>query len=669
MWARDATPNMSSTKPIRILVEPSDYVLRNLGDMAMMEVAAARLVALWPDAEIRILSDRPPDLPHYGPNVTPLDSLGRALWLRTSLLPGFVSRRLPSSIRRFSERAERSLRVRFPRSMRHLIRWRLAAAGRDHEPLSEYLHVLEAADLVLATGMGGITDVFSLYAYELLETLDCARRLGAVTAMMGQGMGPIDDRDLRQYAAEVLRRVDLIALREARAGRPLLEQLGVDRAHITTTGDDAIELGFDRGDARLGSSIGVNLRMSDYSGVTEPIATAIGAQLRQASALTSARLVAIPISSVTEEDDRRAIERFVTETSLESSPAGASSSIVEVLTDIADCRVVVTGSYHAAVFALSMGVPAVGLAASRYYVDKFEGLADQFGPGCEVVVVTGDDTSAIRDRVVDLWHRADGVSPLLRVEAARQLELGRQAYAEVQELVDRRRADRAEARVRYGTIRLGVATLARRLSSKPDVTRWADLDSFDPDWNERTQIIADLIAPGSRVLEFGAGRRHLETLLDARSTYFASDLVERGHDTLVADLNKRPLPSLEAQRPDVVVFAGVLEYVTRLPDLAAWLGREVSTCIASYECATSSPRSVQRLAEVVRRWRTGWFNTYSEEELVTLFRAAGFRCVERRTWSTPQGDERIFVFAHARPRQTRASTRGAETAKANAEGA
>ena len=69
-----ASPSTISVRPIRILIEPSDYVLRNLGDMAMMQVAATRLVALWPDAEIRILSDRPSDLPAYGPNVTPLDS-------------------------------------------------------------------------------------------------------------------------------------------------------------------------------------------------------------------------------------------------------------------------------------------------------------------------------------------------------------------------------------------------------------------------------------------------------------------------------------------------------------------------------------------------------------------------------------------------------------------
>ena len=51
------------------------------------------------------------------------------------------------------------------------------------------------------------------------------------------------------------------------------------------------------------------------------------------------------------------------------------------------------------------------------------------------------------------------------------------------------------------------------------LTRWADLDNFDPEWDERTQIIADLITPGSRVLEFGAGRRYLQTRLDpARRT-------------------------------------------------------------------------------------------------------------------------------------------------------
>ncbi len=202
---------------------------------------------------------------------------------------------------------------------------------------------------------------------------------------------------------------------------------------------------------------------------------------------------------------------------------------------------------------------------------------------------------------------------------------------------------------RYGSLRLGLATLSRRLSSKPDVGRWSDLDNFDPEWDGRTQIIADLITPGSRVLEFGAGRRHLATVLDERSTYIPSDLVSRSDDTFVADLNARPLPALATIAPDVVVFAGVLEYLTRLPEVVAWLAGEVATCITSYECAASRPRSLPRFREVVRRWRTGWVNTYDEAELVGMFAASGLVCTDRRTWSTPTGDERIFVFERTSP--------------------
>ena len=299
---------------------------------------------------------------------------------------------------------------------------------------------------------------------------------------------------------------------------------------------------------------------------------------------------------MSEEDDRRSIERFVTGTSSGGS-SNRASTIDDVLTAIADCRVVVTGSYHAAVFALSMGVPAVGLAASRYYVDKFKGLADQFGPGCEVVrTVTATRAPAeVRDRVTDLGTGPTSVRPLLRSRRRASSSSVEEAYAKVHELVDRRRQADAKTTTPYGTFRLGAATLYRRLSSTPDVARWADLDNFDPEWNERTQIIADLITPGSRVLEFGAGRRHLQTLLDPRSTYLPSDLVKRSDDTFVADLSKRPLPTLDALKPDVVIFAGVLEYITRLPDVPVWLAREVSTCIASYECATSAPRSFRRL--------------------------------------------------------------------------
>ena len=39
-----------------------------------------------------------------------------------------------------------------------------------------------------------------------------------------------------------------------------------------------------------------------------------------------------------------------------------------------------------------------------------------------------------------------------------------------------------------------------------------------------------------------------------------------------------------------------------------------------------------------------------EHELrIELFTRNGFECVDRRTWSTSEGDERIFVFAQPAP--------------------
>ena len=62
---------------MRILIEPSDYSLLNVGDAAMMEVAATRLNALWPDGTLEVLTDTPELLPRGLPGVTHL-AYGRA---------------------------------------------------------------------------------------------------------------------------------------------------------------------------------------------------------------------------------------------------------------------------------------------------------------------------------------------------------------------------------------------------------------------------------------------------------------------------------------------------------------------------------------------------------------------------------------------------------------
>ena len=186
------------------------------------------------------------------------------------------------------------------------------------------------------------------------------------------------------------------------------------------------------------------------------------------------------------------------------------------------------------------------------------------------------------------------------------------------------------------------ATLRCRLLGRSDVAHWSDPIAFDAEWDERARVAAALIPRGASVVEFGAGLRQLEAFLDQSVSYIPSDIIDRGPGMLVLDLNARPLPSLS--NVDTAVFCGVLEYIADVPAVMRWLSDWASLCIASYNCASSSPRTLYRVAEIAKRARSGWVNTFSERELCLQFAAAGFELVEQRTWYEAGDNEPIFVF-------------------------
>ena len=160
--------------------------------------------------------------------------------------------------------------------------------------------------------------------------------------------------------------------------------------------------------------------------------------------------------------------------------------------------------------------------------------------------------------------------------------------------------------------------------------RWADLGRHTPDWDGRTRMIAGFVGPGSRVVEFGCGRRVLETALPDGCVYIPSDIVARGPDTWVCDLNRRPLPAIPDE-VDVAIFSGVLEYVFDLPVVLRWLSTSnVRIIIASYGCVR--PSGLSRLFDTVNRLRFGWVNCYSENELASVFETASYRVDQCGHW-------------------------------------
>jgi colanic acid/amylovoran biosynthesis protein len=152
-------------------------------------------------------------------------------------------------------------------------------------------------------------------------------------------------------------------------------------------------------------------------------------------------LIPVPIARLDRESDARSIRQILAGYDDGSDGGQNLGSPLKVIKQVARCRVVVTGSYHAGVFALSQGIPVVGLVKSPYYADKFLGLADQFGAGCQVIFL---DEEQFREKLAEAidtaWRAAEHVRLPLLEAAKRQIEVGWDAYRRVYELVEPQRS-------------------------------------------------------------------------------------------------------------------------------------------------------------------------------------------------------------------------------------
>lgn len=424
---------------MKIVIEQSHYSLVNMGDLSMLQVAVSRLKNLWPDASIKVFAYKQAEdlLEKYCPKTDPVIPSGQDVWLTTPL-----SDRLTKLMSNSSEQLkdlEWQIRYQFPSMGRWLVQRRLKKRKQlsHYEKLNLFLNAIEEADLVVAAGGGYITDAFENKATKSLTILGLATKLGKPTVMLGHGLGPLDNPKLRTKAKAILPKVNLISLREKRAGIPLLKSLGVSPQRIMTTGDDAIELVYDNRSLELGNAIGVNLRIARYSDVNADLLETVRTVLQQAAASKGAPLLPVPIEFYDLNSDVRTIKEILAGYDDTSDAGDSLRTPVQVIKQAGRCRVVVTGSYHAGVFALAQGIPVVGLAKSEYYKDKFLGLADIFGKGCEVVFL--DDT-CLKEKLMagidKAWQSAEELRPYLLESASQQAELGRSAYQKVYKLVE-----------------------------------------------------------------------------------------------------------------------------------------------------------------------------------------------------------------------------------------
>ena len=413
---------------MQILIENSGYHLQNMGDVAMLQAATNRLRMAFPNAELLTMTIAPSRLERYIGG-TALDPRRRQLWLDSRALPipirkSWLSRSLGNSL----TVAEKRFQIGYPRVAASTIRM---LGGRDPETnnqTSEFVSDIESSDLVVITGGGFLTDSFLDHTDNVLTTIELAQNLGKPVLVFGQGIGPLTCSETLKRMSRILPRVSHIGVREQKTGTSILNQCGVNDTRIVCTGDDAIQMAYDRRPPAMGNSLGINLRMANYSGVTQPQKEMIKRELVDFVNRQAIQSVIAPISYFGNEQDGDRVREAMQGTANFDNliPNDSPDSIIDV---IGTCRLVVTGSYHAGVFALSQGIPIVALVASEYYQNKFLGLLDQFGSGCQIINISNANGSEQLRAALDhsFIHAAQWRDDLLD-SAQKQIELGCEFY-------------------------------------------------------------------------------------------------------------------------------------------------------------------------------------------------------------------------------------------------
>jgi colanic acid/amylovoran biosynthesis protein len=206
---------------------------------------------------------------------------------------------------------------------------------------------------------------------------------------------------------------------------------------VAVTGDDALEL-IPEDSAPGGNALGISMRVSRYAGVDLAAAKAVADFTVQAAQAFQAPIVALPVSRYPVDSDLAALRALLQpELSRTDVVLDDLATPEALITAAANCRIIVTGSYHAAVFGLAQGVPAVCVTKSRYYDAKFAGLRALFPDACFGVSLDEPGYAGrLREATDQAWHLPAAARSAARNAAARQRLSGREAYMRFRNAVE-----------------------------------------------------------------------------------------------------------------------------------------------------------------------------------------------------------------------------------------
>lgn len=284
------------------------------------------------------------------------------------------------------------------------------------------LEAIAQADLVLSCGGGFLHDSFPGFVVHLFE-MYVAKRLGRPVVLVGQSVGPFRSAWSRWLARSVLSRCDVILPRERISERYLSEELGVSGPKVTLIPDLAFTLVGHAGEgprpleaskARLAGGrdvLGVTVRFWNFPGQPGRVTTRNADFQRKLSAVldgliesTGLKVVFFPqaITAGFLSFDDRMVSRKVAammQHGGEVTLIEDDLSVAELRRMIGECKLFVGTRMHSNIFALTAGVPTLGIA----YLPKTQGIMDLTGVGHLVVGIEAsvEELHRAAQRLVD----------------------------------------------------------------------------------------------------------------------------------------------------------------------------------------------------------------------------------------------------------------------------
>jgi polysaccharide pyruvyl transferase WcaK-like protein len=408
---------------MRILVDCCNYFLdnNNSGDRAAYQVLEMRLRHFWPDAEISWITLDPRLIQQTIPSAIPFTLEQRHHW---QLFTSIQKPKAPGVSGLISNWLGRS----YPNKVQRTLLDTLSDINVFMEKISE-------ADLVVGLGGGALSDHFPEHARGLLDTLEAGLVFEKPVALLSAGFETISNQSLLEKCKRVLPRLQLITCREPSIGPAMLSNLGVPDERVYITGDQAVELAYHLRPDQPGLAIGVNLRQSTYSEIDEKPIEIIRAVVQEAGYKYQVPLLGAPIS-IFGPSDVESIQKIIAGYRGFADSGEKLDGPELVIRQIGKCRILITGSYHSAVFALAQGIPVVGIARSLHYQAKLKGLAAQFSCGCSIV--DPEDLNfgnTLRDAIDEAWDNAIAFKEPLLETARSQIAEGWKASQQLFNIV------------------------------------------------------------------------------------------------------------------------------------------------------------------------------------------------------------------------------------------